>query len=380
MAMSARSSLIPLGLLLVMIAWGGACNKPSKAAAQSLDSLVCSPSSELYRLVFAGDIMMHGPQIKAGASPQGYNFSRCFDSVRSVISAADLALGNLETTFGGKPYTGYPMFSSPDQLGQALRDAGFDMLTTSNNHSADRSARGIVRTLDVLDSLGLAHTGSYRSAQERERVSPLIQQLGSIRLAIMAYTYGTNGLSVPKPTLVDRIDTALIARDLERADSLGANYTIVQIHWGDEYAREPNAEQQSLARWLHERGVDAIIGSHPHVAQRSAWLGDSTAREHRTLVVYSLGNFISNQRSPVATRGGLLLSLTLRRDHAQGSIETTPSYRYVFVQKTHPTQGVVYRLLPVELSTCSIGDTLLPHERAELQAFCRYYSSIPLVQ
>lgn len=334
--------------------------------------------SEQYTLVFAGDIMVHGPQIKAALRPQGrYDFSSSFDSVARLISQADVAIGNLETTFSGKPFTGYPMFSSPDAMGEALRAAGFDILTTSNNHSADRAGRGIVRTLDVLDSLGILTTGTYRNINERPSRVPLIYQLGNIRLAVMAYTYGTNGLAVPKPTVVDLIDTALMARDIRRADSLGAEYKIVQIHWGAEYQKHPNEQQQGIARWLHRQGVDAIIGSHPHVVQRSEFLSDSTLRP--TFVIYSLGNFVSNQRTPAATRGGLLLSLHISRENPEAPIVTKPEYQWLFVNKYTPSGDGVFRLLPVDIFSSEMPRDLPPSEAKDYQAYRDYYRTIPMV-
>lgn len=159
------------------------------------------------------------------------------------------------------------MFSSPEAFGEALRDAGFDVLTTANNHSCDRGRYGVVHTIDVLDSLGIATTGSYRTREERTSRTPLLVTVKGVKLAILAYTYGTNGLPIPSPALVDTISRAQIARDLQRADSLGADYKIVQIHWGNEYERLPNKRQKDLAQWLTDQGVHAIIGSHPHVVQ-----------------------------------------------------------------------------------------------------------------
>lgn len=339
------------------------------------------PRNEKYVLAIVGDIMVHGPQIDAAKTLEGgYDFSRSFDFVRPLLRSADMTIGNLETTFAGKPYSGYPMFSSPDELGVALFDAGFDVLTTSNNHTADRSSIGIARTLRVLDSLGIAHTGSGVDTSERDRVTPLICELGSFRIAIFAYTYGTNGISVPESCWVDPIDTTLIANDLSRADSLGVDYKLVQIHWGNEYQTQPNIEQRSLARWLHLHGVDAVIGSHPHVVQKSEWLQEANKP---TFVVYSMGNFISNQGDPVATRGGLILTLELKVESYQNKVTTVakPSYQYVFVNKQLKTGEKIYRLLPVELSdSIKNADSILPlTEQKELRAFRKYYESVALV-
>lgn len=345
------------------------------ASEQSADTTIRNE----YRLLFVGDIMIHGPQIKAARRPKlkaGYDFSASFDSISPLLRSADLCIGNLETTLAGKPYSGYPMFSSPDALAVALKEAGFDILTTANNHSADRGRRGIVRTLDLLDSLGIAHTGSYRKADDREQQTPLVVELeGSIKLGILAYTYGTNGMPIPKPTQIDLIDTLVIAQDLERAQRLGVDYQIVQIHWGEEYRRDPSSEQTELARWLHRQGVDAVIGSHPHVVQRSEWLQEEA---QPTFVLYSLGNFISNQIKPEGTRAGLMLELRLVRQ-GSGQVEAFPSYHFVFVNKRTPEGQAVYRLVPMPLSSDVPMPPLPKDEQADWRAALRYYQSLPLV-
>ena len=349
-----------------------------QASTSSSDSTY--PHGDTLQLIFAGDIMTHGPQIRAAAQANGdYDFTSSFEAVRPLIAQADLAVANLETTFGGSPYSGYPMFSSPEELAVALRGVGFDVLTTANNHSCDRRSYGITHTIDVLDSLGIATTGSYRTQEERGRRTPLICSVHGVKLAILAYTYGTNGLPIPHPTVIDTIDKERISSDLHRADSLGAEYKIIQIHWGNEYEKTPNKKQCELAQWLADQGVDAIIGSHPHVVQESTHLQRSGQREQKAFVIYSMGNFISNQITPIATRGGMLLSLTLTRQDQSVAWKTQPHYQYVFVEKHAPNGRAVYRLRPVGLS-----DTLLkgisPHEGSELRAFQRYYRKISLAE
>ena len=358
-----------------------ACRGRGSAYAQEhRDSPLTSPegTSDTLHLVFAGDIMTHGPQIRAALSGDGqYDFHPSFSLIKPLIAEADLAVGNLETTFGGKPYSGYPMFSSPEAFGEALRDAGFDVLTTANNHSCDRGRYGVVHTIDVLDSLGIATTGSYRTREERTSRTPLLVTIKGVKLAILAYTYGTNSLPIPSPALVDTISRAQIARDLQQADSLGADYKIVQIHWGNEYERLPNKRQKDLAQWLTDQGVHAIIGSHPHVVQESTFLKRQDTLGDSTFVVYSMGNFISNQITPPGTRGGMLLSLELIRDRAKGSWTTQPHYQYVFVEKRSPRGEAFYRLRPIQLSDSSYVD-LARREALDLQALQRYYRSISL--
>ncbi|KGN90496.1 CapA family protein [Porphyromonas gulae] len=363
---------------LLLGGWiSSSCRGGATPSSTGRDSVPTLTDTLEIKLLFAGDIMTHGPQIE-GAKREGgrvYDFSSSFDTLASRMRAADLAIGNLETTFAGAPYSGYPTFSSPDAMGEALRDAGFDVLTTANNHTADKGKKGIMRTLDMLDSLGIAHTGSYRDIFDRDKMTPLILEVKGVCIAILAYTYGTNGMPVPPPTWVDPIDTVMIKKDLLRADSLGADYRIVQIHWGAEYRKDPDSDQLGLARKLHRYGADAIIGSHPHVVQRSEWLKSDFKT---SFVIYSMGNFISNQRKPAATRGGMLLSLTLRK--VGDRITAYPDYQYVFVNKRTAQGERVYRLLPVDPFSTDTLPTLPPEEQQDYKEFVKYYRTIPLVR
>ena len=364
-------------LLTIVLSLLPSCKQGKKTGGASIVTPQKEVKADTLRLVFAGDIMTHGPQIKAADRGHGtYDFTPSFQLVRPMIERADLALANLETTFGGTPYRGYPMFSSPSSLGSALKEAGFDVLTTANNHSCDRGRYGVVNTIDVLDSLGMRTTGSYRTKAERSQRTPLIIDVRGVKIAILAYTYGTNGLPIPQPALVDTINLEQISDDLRRADSLGADYKIVQIHWGNEYEKHPNKRQRELAIALARHGVGAVIGSHPHVVQDSEWIEEEGAKM-KTFVIYSLGNFISNQTSPAATRGGMLLSLELIRERGTGRWTTQPSYQYVFVQKRTSSGHPIYRLHPVSLD--SIPEGIPPSETSDLRAMQRHYKSIQLV-
>ena len=364
-------------LLTIVLSLLPSCKQGKKTEGASIVTPQEEAKADTLRLVFAGDIMTHGPQIKAADRGHGtYDFTPSFELVRPMIERADLALANLETTFGGTPYRGYPMFSSPSSLGSALKEAGFDVLTTANNHSCDRGHYGVVNTIDVLDSLGIRTTGSYRTKAERSQRTPLIIDVRGIKLAVLAYTYGTNGLPIPQPALVDTINLEQISDDLRRADSLGADYKIVQIHWGNEYEKHPSKRQRDLAAALARHGVGAVIGSHPHVVQDSEWIEEEGAKI-KTFVIYSLGNFISNQTSPAATRGGMLLSLELIRERSTGRWTTQPSYQYVFVQKRTSSGNPIYRLRPVSLD--SIPEGIPPSETSDLRAMQRHYKSIQLV-
>ena len=278
----------------------------------------CNPDSDsVLTLLFAGDIMGHDGQIAAARddSTGTWSYDSVFSYIAPHISGVDVAIGNLEVTLGGPPYKGYPAFSSPDELAVACRNAGFDILGTANNHSADRGSRGIFRTIRVLDSLGIRHTGTWISPEERDILSPLMICHDSMRIALLAYTYGTNGIVVQPPATVAYIDTVRAAADISRAACLDADQTVVFIHWGIEYDTLPSAEQKRTAAALQRSGADIIIGSHPHVVQPFKADTDSTGIYNP--VVWSMGNFVSNQRTRRRDGGIMIrLDITARGDSA----------------------------------------------------------------
>ena len=292
------------------------------ASAQTLDSI---------SLYFAGDMMQHKGQLDAAFRPDGtYDYSGCFTQVTPEIEAADIAVCNFETTLGGAPYTGYPQFCSPDAYAYAVRDAGFDIFLTANNHCMDRRNRGLIRTLDILDSLGIKHLGTYRNQAERDSLYPYILEHGGMHIALLNYTYDTNGIPVAAPCIVNYIDTAIIKKDLARAKELNADCIIACMHWGTEYMLQPDSKQKKLEDWLYAHGVDHIIGSHPHVVQPVHTLPDYRGRPIRHLTVWSLGNYISNMSAPNTYKG---LAVTL---HLKKNILDTRMVRY----DLHPNRTI----------------------------------------
>lgn len=277
---------------------------------------VNQPDSVL-TLLFAGDIMGHDGQITAARddSTGTYAYDSVFKYISPLIASADIAIGNLEVTLGGAPYKGYPAFSSPDALAAACMNAGFDILVTANNHSADRGPKGIGRTIRVLDSLGIRHTGTWVNSEARDNLSPLIICSDSMRVALLGYTYGTNGIVVPPPAIVSYIDTLRAAEEIKRSIDLGADQTIVFIHWGTEYDTLPDRQQKQTATALQRAGADIIIGSHPHVLQPMIAEADSSGIKNP--VVWSMGNFVSNQRTRRRDGGAMIrLDLTVKGDTA----------------------------------------------------------------
>lgn len=308
-------------------------------------------ASQTLTLVFAGDIMGHDPQISGAfnESDSTYNYEPTFRYITNYISAADIAIANLEVTLAGAPYTGYPQFSSPDALAAAAHAAGFDVMVTANNHALDRGARGLVRTLIVLDSLGLKHTGTFMNPADRASRYPLMLTKNGFRIAVLNYTYGTNGIVVKPPYSVNRIDTAQIRKDIEKSVSDSAEYILCLMHWGLEYERAENAEQRRLAQFIFSCGADAIIGSHPHVVQP---IRMERYTEIDSLVdypvVYSMGNFVSNQRAQYKD-GGIMAEMHLSRQDGKVKLDSLLYLPYWVYREEVGAEKFTFYVIPVSL-------------------------------
>ncbi len=339
------------------------CSSPSghrSGDAALCDSVAAEPSR--LTLLFVGDLMQHITQIKAAACDDGtYDYADCFRRVRDEIRRADVAVANLEVTLGGKPYRGYPLFSAPDEYLMAIRDAGFDVLLTANNHALDRGARGLQRTIHMLDSLGLQQAGTYVDSLARTRRYPLMITQNGWRVALLNYTYGTNGLTVCSSQVVNYIDRDVMARDIAAAKAMHPDVVIACMHWGDEYRLLPNAEQRELADWLLSQGVHHIVGAHPHVVQPLEVRTDSLTGE-KHVVAYSLGNFLSNM-SRQDTDGGLMLRMTLEKDSCVRLLHS--DYLLTWVSRPDVSGHKVHRIYRVD----SIVDTLNAEEQELLRNF-----------
>lgn len=258
--------------------------------------------------------MGHDEQIRAAENRQNhtYNYDSVFKYIKPLISASDVAVANFEVTLAGPPYRGYPQFSSPAALAVACSNAGIDCLVTANNHAADRHETGISGTIYRLDSLGIQHTGTFIDQATRDSLQPLIIRQNGFSIALLNYTYGTNGLKVPQPLVVNMLDKSLITRDIQKAKNFKPDIIILFLHWGTEYDTIPSALQLGLADYFFSQGVDIIIGSHPHVIQKMLWNKKDSVNKDR-VVVFSLGNFLSNQRKP-KTDGGLMVRIEITRN------------------------------------------------------------------
>lgn len=261
-------------------------------------------------LVFVGDVMAHYPQVdSAQRGYESYDFAPQFDGVRGLFAEADYVVGNLETTLSPRgPYSGYPAFCTPESLAKDMREAGFDAVTMTNNHTTDKGVAGVLATIAGLDNAGLRHLGARVPRYNQGQTEPLVVEVEGYRLALLAYTYGANG-PVPKGVELSVIDTTVMRRHINMVRDK-VDYIFALVHWGVEYQRSPNVQQRRLAEWMRQAGVDFVMGSHPHVVQPYEAWRDSEGRVEGG-VFYSMGNFISNQNYRY-TDFGLVAHIHLR--------------------------------------------------------------------
>ena len=322
-------------------------SEPQQAAEEVIPDITIN-------MAVIGDIMCHSPNYQDAydSTTKTYDFSTFFPQISSYISKADIAVGNLETTFAGgtKAYSGYPTFNSPTTLAQNVKDMGIDVLTTSNNHSLDTGYNGLINTIDELDKLGISHTGTFKSQEDKDTI--LIKDVNGIKMAFLSYTYGTNGIPVPKGKeyCINLIDKTLIKSQLEAAKKLNPDIICVSMHWGIEYKTKQNSEQTDLADFLFENGADIVLGSHPHVLEpmemRTVTLADGTTKNG--FLIYSLGNFMSAQKDKY-TKDSIILNIKMTK-HA-GKNVTVDSYDYTPIYMQDSGSGAKNRYEIVDLET-----------------------------
>jgi poly-gamma-glutamate capsule biosynthesis protein CapA/YwtB (metallophosphatase superfamily) len=318
-------------------------------------SSLFAQKNDTLTLLFAGDIMNNQAMIDAACVEKNkkYDYNTNFKYIKPTISAADIAIGNLELTMPGKPpYTGFPHFRSPDAVADALKNAGFDVLVTANNHSNDSGAGGVKHTLEVLDQRKLLHTGTFKNKTEREELFPLILEKKGFKIALLNYTHHTNGITTQKPVIVNRLNSKQLKSDLQLTKALKPDFIIVFLHWGEEYQLRENTSQRRLAKSLIALGVDLIVGAHPHVVQpiRNELITFKNGKKRSALVAYSLGNFISNMSKPHSD-GGILLSIKLIKTKTKTPSVRIENHTFIpvwrYIQRTKNGR-LKYYVLPVD--------------------------------
>ena len=269
-------------------------------------------------------MMMHQQQITAAATTEGsYDFSSYFTHIQKYLDSSDLNIANMEFTLAGRPHTGYPEFSAPDEYARLIAGCGIDVFLTANNHIYDKASKGLSRTLDIYRELqtsnNIRFTGSASDQAEFERTTPLFIELKGVKIALINATYGTNlGTERHWPKTNYLNNRAMMEKALKVAETQ-ADITIVLPHWGEEYQLWHSHEQEEKAKWLAKNGADIIIGSHPHVAQDAETI---IIDDRKVPVAYSLGNAISNM-SAANTQIGLMATIKIIRK-INGSIEALP--------------------------------------------------------
>ena len=304
-----------------------------------------------------GDIVMHNPLLKGAYNSQdnSYDFSPYFSQIKDSMAAADYTVINVDGPMGGKKhasYRGYPQFNTPPHLLYALVDCGVDMLTLANNHALDTYYDGLKDTIDNVESVGLDHVGAYRTQEEHD--TPKVVVIGGIRVGITNYTVSTNNMakrSDEEATLygLRMVSNSKAPDDIQALRDAGAEVVIVYMHWGEEYLRTVNNSIRNLAKKLVAAGADVVIGGHQHVVLPCEYLTvtgeDGTS--HTGLVLYGMGNFLSDQRARYRD-SGIIFEITLQDNPQTGKVEVvSPRYIPTYVQRTKGANAYDYRVWPV---------------------------------
>lgn len=283
------------GVALMLTACGSEA-APHRNGAPSAGPSSAAASPDSFTVVATGDVLIH-PRLTEQAEADGggkIDYRQLFAGVKPLVSGADLGICHLETPLApeGGPYSGYPSFSAPPEIADALKDTGYDTCSTASNHTLDQGAAGVQRTLDKLDQTGLKHTGSARSAEEAGK--PLILDVHGVKVAQLSYAFGFNGIKRPagKPWLANEIDPDEILSAAREAKAAGAEVVIASLHWGVEYQHDVTAEQKQLAQKLTASpDLDLIVGHHAHVVQPFQKVGGKW-------VAFGLGNEVARHDEP----------------------------------------------------------------------------------
>lgn len=289
------------------------------------------------KIIAVGDIMFHSPQISSAKNGKDYDFAPQFEQIKPFLQSGDVSIGNFETTVNEKrSFSGYPLFNTPKQALKALKDAGIDALATANNHALDTKISGVLETIKSIKEAGIVPFGTG----EGEKFA-FIDKNG-INLALLAYSYGYNGLenslNKKEKSLLNFLDETHIKDDLQKVKSLGADFIIIYAHWGNEYQNKANDFQKNLAKKMVDWGANVVIGNHPHVVQETMLYQKNENKDENStqnfqnnfiktdgnftkssgFIAFSCGNFISNQRletmKNIHTEQGVAFEILISKD------------------------------------------------------------------
>lgn len=315
---------------------------------------VPNPSNEeekkdiTFTITALGDILCHNTQYwdAENKATNTYDFSYVFENVKEYTSAGDITIANLETSFANAPYSNYPTFNSPASLATALKDIGVDIITTAGNHCLDKGFKGLSETIDVLDENKIEHLGTYKTAEDQEKL--FVKDINGAKVAFIDYTYGTNGIPVPsgKEFCVNLINKENIKKEIEKAKEANVDVIIACMHWGEEYHTKQTKEQEDLADFLFQNGVDIIIGNHPHVIEpfetKEVTLADGTKKQ--CFVAYALGNFTADQNYK-NTRDSIIINLKVTKK-ADGTVSIdSADYIPLYIYKNPSLSSKKFKLI-----------------------------------
>ena len=306
-----------------------------------------------FTLTSLGDTLCHNTQYwdAYNSKTDEYDFSYVYEDIKNYTLSSDITIGSLETTFAGKEkgYSNYPTFNTPDSLATALKDIGIDVVSLAGNHALDYGYTGLCRTIDVFDNIGLSHLGTYKTAEDQEKI--LIKDVEGVKIAFINYTYGTNGIPLPsvKEFCVNLIDKDFIKKQINQAKEQNVDMIVACMHWGTEYRTTANSEQKDLANFLFENGVDVILGNHPHVLEpmekKTITLQDGTTKD--VFVVYALGNFTADQRDEI-TRDSAILNLTITKNSDSKISIDKVNYVPIYMYKNTNVSTHKFKILDIE--------------------------------
>lgn len=328
------------------------------------------PQVSKLSLTFVGDALLHTPIIKDAYEDGRYNFAKMFESVGSVLEGSDLAFYNQESILGGESlgYSGHPTFNTPDEFGRTMLALGFNLVNSANNHTLDMGEAGILNSCNFWNRYsGVLTSGSVCTPFELE--SPRILEMNGIKYAMLGYTLSTNGLKSPNDYYVSIYSDERARREINALRS-EVDLLLVSMHWGNEYTSNPTLEQIRISKYLASLGVDVVIGTHPHVISPLRWIG-------KTLVIYSLGHFISNQSDiqESSRRIGLAVHLDVLKTSFQDKKKITLEGVNTELLYTKSENGKNFQVLPFS----KLDDSILPGYNAlkmKYDAIVKKYDNI----
>lgn len=354
-------------------------NTPDEDEDEIEEDIPEEPNTVEINILAVGDIMFHMPQVVSARIGQNqYDFNPIYKYVKSYIQDADIALANYETVaVPNRSYSGFPRFNSPVETIEALANTGFDILSTANNHTVDQGREGIISTIDAIVANGMDYIGTSKEPNSE----PLILDIEGIEVGFLSYTFGLNGLgslltSDELSYMVNLIDEGKIQEDIQILKDREVDLIVSYIHWGSEYEREPSEYQQTLGRNMVDWGVNIVLGSHPHVVQRAEII-KKDGKDN--LIVYSMGNFISNQRETTMgnsyTEDGVMVSINIEKDFDSNEVIISKvDYIPTWVYRYGIEGNYNYEILPTE--KLINGELSIDADASVMQRIDKSYSDV----